>query len=237
MNFRFAFICALALCLASCFDSREEIWINADASGTAMITIRLPENIARLQGGAAKIEGALSDYFENTPAFTSHKIETSAQNQQLRIEIAISFDDAMDLIEATAPTALTALPSGTERFIAKTSVEFEKLNLVFKRRADLSGAIPGASFIPNARLEGHRLTTIIHLPNAAKTHNATVTQNQGRTLIWNTPLADALKHPVDNNFTMPLPIPWLMVSLIAFALILLITALTHHFLRKRRPSF
>lgn len=236
MTLRFVLACAAALFLSSCLDSREEIWIHADGSGTAEITVQLPENAARLHGGATKIKALLSEYFETTPAFTSHTIKTSIQNEQLRIEIAITFDDAMDLIDATAPEALTALPTGTENFIPETSIDVQGLDLVFKRRADFFNAIPGATFIPKDRLQGHGLTTIIHLPNAAKTHNASATQNQGRTLIWKTPLSVALQQPVENNFVMPLPIPWQTISVVASLMILLIACLAHYVLRKRRPA-
>jgi|AntRauTorckE6833_2_1112554.scaffolds.fasta_scaffold10395_2 hypothetical protein len=233
MFLRFAFSCALALFFGSCLDSHEEVWLNADASGTARITVQMPADVGNLHGGPAAIENKLIEYFDATPAFTSHSVETSTGDDRLKIEVAFTFADAMKLVDATDPESLKVLPAGIENFIPETAVDFEGLNLVFKRRTELFKVIPGAVFFPKDRLEGHGLTTIVHLPKAARTHNATSTENNGKTLIWKTPLANAFAQPVDNNFTMPLPIPWLTIAVSGSLVILLVLTLGYYFLRPK----
>ena len=64
------------------------------------------------------------------------------------------------------------------------------------------------------------MVTIIHLPSAASSSNASRVENGGRTLIWDTPLARALKSPVSNRFKIEIPIPWKIVTTIALPLTL-----------------
>jgi hypothetical protein len=43
-------------------------------------------------------------------------------------------------------------------------------------------------------------------------------EDAGRTLIWDIPLAQAVKSPVITRFKMDMPIPWTLVSCIAIPL-------------------
>jgi hypothetical protein len=224
-----------ALLFTSCLDTHEEIWINSDASGAARIQIAIPLAATALHGGEASLRKMIEEYLNSTPAFSSYALDTSTEEDRLKIDLAITFDNALDLQTATSEAALEKLPTGTAKMIGHSEVEFQGLSLAFSRQVELSKAIPGALFFPASQLEGHSLTTIIHLPKAASSHNATSTNNDGRTLIWETPLETAFRKPVETNFTMPLPIPWMSIGLIALLLLILVAALIYY-LRRRKSK-
>lgn len=223
-------ICALILgsLLSACLDSHEEVWLNADASGTARIRISIPSAATGLYGGEEGVEKIVEDFIEATPSVTSHALETRTQNGRIHLDLAMTFSNALELINPPSSSATSGLPAAGKEMIGNTQAEFSGLNLVFKRRIELSKVIPGAILIPQSQLTDHSIISIIHLPNAASTHNADSTIDDGRALIWNTPLATALKGPVDRSFTMPLPIPWATVGVIATLLIILATAMIYY---------
>jgi hypothetical protein len=90
--------------------------------------------------------------------------------------------------------------------------------LDFTRTLSPSKALPGWALLPASPLDGHHLVYIIHLPAAATDSNATRVSDAGRTLVWDMPLAMALKAPFRTHFLMPIPIPWALVTTIAIPL-------------------
>ena len=57
------------------------------------------------------------------------------------------------------------------------------------------------------------MSYMIHLPLAAMESNATRTEDEGRTLVWDFPLAQAVKGPVNTQFKANFPLPtWLLAS-------------------------
>lgn len=225
--------CFLALLLASCLDTHEEIWLNADSSGAARIQVAMPLNATLLQGGEEGVRKMIKEYLGSAPEFTSHTLETSSADGRLHIDATVTFASAMDLADLTTSPSFEKLPSATARMAGTSTVDFHGLNVSFSRRVELSKAIPGAPFFPKNELKGHSLTTIIHLPKAATTHNATSTANGNRTLIWTTPLGTAFKRPVETSFTMPLPIPWLTLGVTALLVLLLAATLIYYVIRRR----
>lgn len=231
---RFLPVFLAALFLSSCFDSREEVWINADASGAAKIHISLPTLAAKFHGGEAGLRKSLEEYFEATPAFTSYDVATTPNDDQIDIQIACTFANVLDLANLSSQPSMEKLPSNVPQIMGTTKVAFQGLNVDYSRNIDLPKAVPAASFLPKKQLQGHSLTTIIHLPKAASGHNADSATNGGRTLTWNTPLEEALSQPMLTSFTMPLPIPWLTIGVISLLLVILVVALFMFFRSRRR---
>lgn len=225
----------IALALPSCLDSEEEVWIHADASGAARISITVPAAATSLHGGEAGVKALAEDFLKSSPAFTSYQVETSTVGKRTTVDASFTFADVRDFLDRDFAENLDHLPGAGGEFAGMTEVEFQGGNIVFSRRTDLSKAIPGVMFIPQQKLAGHKVKTIIHLPKAATSHNATSTAGDGRTLIWSTPLSAALKSPVVMTFTMPIPIPWVPIALAALAVLILIAALLYY-LRSRKPS-
>lgn len=228
--------CLFVFCFSSCFDCHEEVWLNPDASGSARVQIAMPLSVAKLHGGREGLEQMIQEYFEVSPAYTSHAVETSIAGERLHIDLAVTFSNALELIEATSPAALEKLPSAAGDLLGQAKVDFQGLNMDFSRRFDLSKSLPGARYFSSDRLQGHSLTTIIHLPNPASKHNATATSNDGRTLIWNTPLQLAVLEPVNHTFTMKIPIPWATLIVSVIVLILLIAILGYFLMRRFRAA-
>ncbi len=226
---------AAAFLVSSCLDSREEIWINADASGAARITVSLPASAALLHGGEKGVRKTIETYLEASPAFSSYALDMKTEAGRLIINVALTFDDALALSDLGSSPAAAALPSAGTGLLGKTEVQFTGLSVAFDRSVDLSTALPGAIFVPESQLAGHELTTILHLPLPATTHDATSTSDDGRTLVWEVPLATAFKGPITNRFTMPLPIPWLTISMVGVLVVMLAVGLIYY-LRSRRKK-
>ena len=224
-------LAAASVLLCSCVDVEEEVWLNADASGAARIQVSLPENAARLQGGEKGVRQAIEDFIDASSVFSSYSLETETENGLLKVDLAVTFDNAMDL--ADLKKASGSLPTGTGKMMGETSVEFSGLSLIYARKAEIGKSIPGSFLIPESKLRGHGITTIFHLPLPATTHNATSTEDGGKTLIWKTPLAVAFKQPMENQFTMPLPIPWALIAM-GFALLLFLVLIVIYYFRKDR---
>ncbi len=217
------------LLVSSCLDSREEIWLNADASGAARITVSLPSVAARLHGGEKGVRKTIETYLQASPAFSSYALDVKTEDDRLTVDVTLTFDNALDLSDLGSSPAAADLPSAGTGLLGDTDVEFSGLSVDFRRRTDLSRSLPGASFVPASRLAGHTITTIVHLPLPAATHDATSTSDGGRTLVWETPLAVAFNGPVSNSFTMPLPIPWLTLGMVALFLLILVVAAIYYF--------
>lgn len=224
----------IAVGLNSCLDCEEEVWINADASGAGSITITVPAAATSLHGGEAGVKALAEDFLKSSSAFDSYLVGTSTANRRTTIHATFTFSDVRDFLDDSLTENLDHLPSGGREFAGVTEVKFEGLNIAFSRRRELSKAIPGAMFIPQSRLAGHEIKTIIHLPKAATSHNATSAEDAGRTLIWTTPLASAIRAPIETNFKMPLPIPWATVSVIALVILLLFVGLIYYVIRSRK---
>lgn len=228
--------CFAVLLVSSCLDSHEEVWLNADASGKARVQVSIPLHIANANGGEKEVKALIREYFDTTPAFTSHSISTAVVDDQLEIDVHMTFDDVFELKDSASNPAYQKFPDTADDLIGTSRVEIEGSNLDFHRTIDLTKAIPGSMFIPRDQLKRHKLTTIIHLPEAVVSHNAHATENSGKTLIWSTPLARALKEPINQIFTMEIPTPWFKIGLIALAVILPIGGIASYFLRRKKRT-
>ena len=224
-------ILLVLLTLPSCLDSEEEVWINADSSGAGRISITVPTAATALHGGEEGVKKLAEDFLKSTPAFSTYLVETKTANSRTTVNAAFTFDNALDLLDSGIAENMESLPGGGREFMGKTEIKFQGLNLDFSRRTELSKAIPGAIFFPQSQLAGHQVKTIIHLPKSATSHNATSTADAGRTLIWTTPLATAMRQPVETRFTMPLPIPWTTIGVIGFTILLLLAFLIRYLIR------
>ena len=204
--------CLAALLFGSCLDCHEEVWLNPDASGKAKVRMIMPLQAAGIHGGENGIRSLITDYLNATPAITSHSVETAVSEGRLKIVITMTFDNALNLVNLTSGSGSEKLPAAATALIGHANMEFRGANISLKRRIDLTRSIPGSMFIPSEQLKGRNLTTVMHLPRAATSHNADTIEDSGKTLIWTTPLASALRAPLNQSFIMPLPIPWLAIG-------------------------
>jgi len=210
----------ISVLLVSCIDSREEFWIEADGGGRALITCTIPAAVARLQGGDAGIRKLIAGFLHAKPSIKRSSHEVVTANGRTTVVVGFAFDSALDLMEASSRESLERLPSAASHFLGEMQAEWSGRSLEISRRISPGEALPGAAFMPASSLDG-RLVTIMHLPAPASASNATRTENSGRTLVWETPFAEAVKSPVIYRFKMDVPLPLKLIGGIVAPLALL----------------
>jgi len=222
-----------AFLLSSCIDSREEYWLQTDGSGRAELTYHLPAGAAAVHGGESGIRQMVTDFLAQTPELTAATCEVATEENRLRVHISTAFESAMDIKDIAAGDSLKALPAAASALIGEIAADLRGRTLDFRRSIAASEALPGAAFLPASQLKGHRMTYIMHLPAAPIESNATRTEDAGRTLVWDIPLAQAVNDPITTRFRMNVPIPWGIVSAIATPVLLAACALVLRFRKSR----
>ena len=223
-----AISCAL---LTSCINGREEIWVNADGSGRAEILYDVPAAAARFKGGPAGIETLVGSLLQGMSPST-HSVET--QGDRLQIKAAFSFDSAEKLSSLTASISDQKMPPPIEHLAGKFLLSRSLNSVDFSRTISAGKAIPTV-FISPAEFTNRSLTYIFHLPVTPVESTASRTADGGRTLIWERPLAVALREPVVIRFKANFPIP-LLIFAAAGAAIAVILGLIVLAIRKARLS-
>lgn len=208
------FMAVIAACLlTSCIDCHEEIWLEADGSGRADISYTLPAAAAKFQGGEDGVRKLIGKFLAETNAVHSSNCEVTTEGDRLKIRVRASFDSALDLKEISTGGPMSQLPSSASTLAGKVEASVKGRTVDLTRTISPGAALPGSMFMPASNFEGHRLVYIIHLPTAAEESNATRTQDDGRTLVWDFPLEHAIRTPVSTHFKAEIPIPrWLMIA-------------------------
>lgn len=209
-------LAVIATLLVSCIDGREEYWIESDGSGRAEITYTLPAAAVRMQGGDAGIRKQITGWLQKIPGITAYDCSTLEENDRVTIKVNTEFKSAMDFNHLA--TQDSTLPSAATNLIGEIRADLHGRTVDYSRTISASRALPAFSYLAGASMEGRQLAYIMHLPAAALESNATRIEDSGRTLIWEIPLADALKMPVVTRFRMDVPIPWKLVTAIALPL-------------------
>ncbi len=224
--------------LVSCIDGREEVWLNSDGSGTADITYIIPEMAAKFQGGAPGVSAMLGTFLAETPAIKnpSHKVTT--QDGRMTIHVRASFDSVADFKQIDKSQGAEKLPSSASGLTGDVEVTRDGRTFAFSRKINAAKALPGSLFMPSSEFRNHKLTYIVHLPLAAAGSNALRTADGGKTLVWEFPLAEAIRRPVETRFSATIPVPtWLFAMAgMGIALVVLLVLLGVKRLRRRPIS-
>ena len=207
-----------ATALASCIDSREEVWIDRDGGGRAHIRVEIPTAATRLHGGETGVRKLIDSFLAEAPDIRPTSVAVTTTGDRTVVDVAMEFESALKASEAAGGDAIDHLPPAARHLTGEVETRLRGLTLDFDRVISPGEAIPGVPWLPKSQLQGHRLEYIIHLPAAAKSSNATRTENGGRTLVWDIPLEKAVKAPFRTSFEMELPIPWSKVSAVAIPL-------------------
>jgi hypothetical protein len=208
-----------AALLASCIDSREEFWVDAWGGGRAEITCTLPAAAARLHGGEQGICRMIDDFLAETPAISVAQREVVTVGERVVVKLELEFDSALELAEIADGAAIQRLPSAAAHLLGEVKVEQRGRTMHFTRSSQPGRLLPGAALLPASSLDG-RMVTIIHLPAASSASNADRVENNGRTLVWDTPLTEAVRQPRVTRFSLDIPIPWSLVLGVAVPLTL-----------------
>jgi hypothetical protein len=208
----------IATLLVSCIDGREEYWIESDGSGRAEITYTLPAAAVQRQGGDTELRKQITEWIQKIPGVTSCECSLLEANDEITITVKTEFESALEFKQLAEEDS--GMPFAATHLMGEIRADIRGRTFDFSRTIFASKALPGASLLPDASMQGRQLTYIMHLPAAALESNATRSENNGRTLIWEVPLAVALKMPVITRFRMDVPIPWKLVSAIVLPLVI-----------------
>ncbi|MEM1083665.1 MAG: hypothetical protein AAGI48_06045 [Verrucomicrobiota bacterium] len=222
------------LLLGGCFDVREEIWIERDGSGRAAFDYRLPRRALELAGGEAGLKAEVGKLIDSEPELHLDALRITEDGKEARIELELSTDSMLSLLDMPENEHYEELPDATKGFAGNFDIRLRGLSLDFKRRIDLKEALGLASIAigPEQRRE-RRLKYIIHLPAIPDEHNAMQVENEGRTLIWDYTLGEALRDPVNTTFQVRIPLPWWIWLIVASTITLIVFASIFVWKRRR----
>jgi hypothetical protein len=198
----------LSCAMVSCIDVREEIWIQSDGSGRAAIKAEMSAAIARLHGGETGIRKQIGELLETYPAIRDPRIEITTADGKVRVLTRFSFESATDLMVPPKPPTATPKPTRASHLIGEIQTAQDGRTLRISRSTKPGKAFPGSSLLPSSQFEGYNLTTILHLPSRPLASNANRVENDGKTLVWQQTLAQALKNPAEQQLSLQAPIPW-----------------------------
>lgn len=217
----------LSLALTACFDIREEVWIRPDGSGRAELRYTVPEAATVLSGGAPGIERRIRGLIESQPPLKLGKLEVVPENGELKIAVDVSTDSMLSLVDLKASDRMEDLPEAATDIMGQFDVRIHGLDIDFSRTVRVGEALGLASLaIPGEEKELRRISYIIHLPEPPEDDNADRTANDGRTLIWESSLGDALKRPLVTRFRARMPLPrWIVPTACGLAFLLALSAL------------
>jgi hypothetical protein len=199
-----------AFALSACFDIREEIHIHRDGSGKAALDYTIPASALLLGGGKEGMEGKIRELVASQPKLRLDSVKvTEAGADEARIEVRISTDSMLALLDMQESEAFRELPSAAGKLAGHIDFRLRGLDLYFARTVEVREALGLAALaIGGEERAKRKLTYIVHLPKAASESNATSVSDDGRTLVWEATLGEALRAPLVTRFRAPLPIPW-----------------------------
>ena len=233
--------CAACLTLFSCIDGHEEYWLEADGSGRAAIHYEVPAAFAASLGGTPGVEALLDRFIRETPTLTNATRQVTRNGDRLTVELNASFRSVLELITAVSgDSALSGGVAGSalDPLIGQFDVRQQGLTVDFTRTVFPAKALPGSFFLPAAQLDGRHLVYILHLPVPAQESNATRTEENGRTLIWDQPFKGGAVEQLPLRFKANLPLPWGLIAggTAGLAGVLGLAVLAFRRLRRRRQA-
>lgn len=229
------------LLLPSCIDGNEQIRINADGSGTCTATYFVPVAAIAASGGVEKMRLQVEEWAAGEDGLTLDALEIAEEGDRLHIHAALSFKNALALIDASSPDSMEKLPRAAHALAGTLDFRMRGRQVDLTRTVQPRQALGAALLLSGpADLAEHRLVYQISLPVTPDSHNATRTADGGRTLVWDFPLDEAVENPPVMRLVATVPIPWwlwLAAGLALLLLILGIIAIIRRLRRKRRPAY
>lgn len=203
-----ALTAAAAVLTAACVDVDEEFRLTPTGAGEASIRVSMPAGVLRLQGGEEGVEKLLDEFLTRRSGIKSMGHQVSVKNGRARLDARFRFDSADELLDAMSAPADAGLPRVVSGILGSAKLETDWLSVRFSRVVDPGESLAGARLLPGMVLGDHRIRTTLHLPARVESSNATRVENDGRTLVWDVRLADAVERPMRQEFIMPVPVPW-----------------------------
>jgi hypothetical protein len=208
---------AFALLANSCIDGREEVWIDRSGGGRAEIRYSFPAATFPLTDPES-IGNVLAGFFErNADKFTHSRHHVRQRDGRIELEVDVGFASALDL--ARLDVSDPRIPGPVKHLVGTFEVERHGRLISFRRTIEAGKALPGWRLMPSARFKDRQLVQVVHLPALVETTNATRVENDGLTLVWETPLPQALREPLEMRFEAQVPVPWPVVAIVVIALV------------------
>ncbi len=202
-----ALLAFAVLTLSSCIDGREEVWLNPDGSGRADFFYDIPASATRFHGGKKGLDDLLSSWLKDFPSSTREIVENG---DRLGVRVKLRFQSTDQISKLADATDEVSAPKSFEYLAGQFDVRRSLTGVDFTRTITPGKAFPSA-FIPADEFRNRKLTYILHLPIAAKESTADRSENGGRTLTWEQPLASALHKPIVVHFKAEIIPAWLMI--------------------------
>lgn len=211
----------LAFVLTSCFDLREEVRIEADGSGHLTFDYHLPSQAMLLAGGEAGIREQVGELLKDSHEVRLETLTVTQADGESHLHLEIATDSMLSLMDLKETEAFEALPASSRKLAGTFEVRIDGLKVDVDRRLDFADALGLASLgIGREDREKRRIEYIIHLPKAAVANNADRVEQDGRTLIWERSLGQALEEPFSTRYTAPIPLPaWLIPAVVVVAML------------------
>lgn len=212
--------CLLA---CACFEIKEEVWIESDGSGRAVLSYEVPGSAVTMAGGSDALAAKIREAIGNQPKLKLESVNVKAEGERIKVEVRISTDSVLSLRDLDDSEGFTTMPAAAVDLAGKFDVHRRGFDIDFARTIRVREALGLASYtIRDADRQNRRLIYIFHLPTPASESNATEILNGGKTLVWDSSLGDALRQPVVTHFKARIPIPrtvWFAAGLAGLALI------------------
>lgn len=222
----------LAMCalVCSCIDGEEEIFLNADGSGSVKVEYRVPALMISEEDARA-LEESINVGVVGNPHLELVTNEVVLDEGYRVIRIEVKSDNVMALKKQRGNKDPEVSSGLLNTIVGKITADVEGSSARIRRGVDLAPVLDGKG--SPAMLGESEFRYILHLPKAAKEHNAHEVSNEGKTLHWTYKLADTKSKPIELTVLAPLPIPW-WVYLVAGILCLLIGVAIIYYFKKCR---
>lgn len=216
-----------ALLATSCLDVREEFWIHEDGSAEAEITLHMPRRATLALGGPEGVQAMAEKLLTDEKSIDSYEAQVSESGERVSLKVHCAVDQlvAFDNLRKSIQSREDINPA-VRKMIGEFDIGLEGLSGVSVRRRVAPGeAVPALRWLPKSQTEGHGFVKIMHFPKAVKHHNAHESWDDGRSLMWESSLANAIQTPMVYEFVMPYPIPWAWAISAAVGVIAILSAL------------
>jgi hypothetical protein len=121
----------------------------------------------------------------------------------------------LKLVDLSKPESTKSLPATAQQLAGTFDFRLKGREFELNRTIEANKAFAGGLFMPRKEITGRKLLYILHLPQPPLESNATRTEDNGSTLIWDYSLEEALKGPVTTRVKAQIPIPWWAYAIVA----------------------
>ena len=235
-----SFLILLPCLISSCLDVREEFWVHEDGSAEAEITCHMPRAATLALGGPDGAKEMVEKLLAEEQSIDSYETQVTESGKRLTLKVHCSVDQLMDFDNIRKSIQQREdLHPAVRKMVGEFNISVVGMSgISVTRQVSPGEAVPALRWLPKSQTEGHGFVKIMHFPQPIKQHNAHETWDDGRTLMWESSLAEAVETPMVYEFVMPYPIPkgWIISAVICLTAIAVGIVLLIRKLRQARKA-